>query len=178
MNKMIKKVMGKFLYSVIGQHLPTAHCKIKVVGKFSKRFRGFCGKLILEKCGKNVNIYPHASFSSKVQLGDNSDIGLRARINGKCIIGDNVIMGPEVWIYTVNHNTSNIDVPIKYQGNTEEKAVYIGDDSWICARVTILPGVKIGKGVVIGAGAVVSKDIPDYAIAVGNPATVVKYRNR
>lgn len=133
--------------------------------------------MILEKCGTNVNIYPGASFSSSVELGDNSDIGLRCRLNGKVIIGQNVIMAPEVLMYTVNHSTSRTDVAIKYQGTTEMKPIFIGDDSWICARAIILRGVHIGKGCIIGAGAVVTSDIPDYAVATGNPAQVIKYRN-
>ena len=67
--------------------------------------------------------------------------------------------------------------PIKYQGNTAEKPVYIGSDVWIGSRVMILPGVHIGNGVVIGGGTVVSKDVPDYAIVAGNPGRIVKYRN-
>lgn len=55
--------------------------------------------------------------------------------------------------------------------------VVIGDDVWIGTRVIILPGVKIGNGVIIAAGAVVTKDIPDYAVAGGVPAKVIKYRN-
>lgn len=125
-----------------------------------------------------INIYPKAQFSSKVELGSNSDIGLAARIQGKCIIGDNVMMGPEVMIWTMNHKTSDWSVPMMYQGSEEEKPVIIGNDCWIGSRAIILPGVTIGNGVIIGAGAVVSHDIPDYAVAVGNPAKVVKYRNK
>ena len=157
-------------------HLPVAHCIIKPIGKFSKAFRALCGRMILTRCGHNVNIYPKAKFSSKVELGDNSDIGFEAKLNGKVIIGNNVIMGPEVHVYTTNHNTSRIDIPIKYQGNTEERPVFIGDDSWICERVIILPGVHIGKGCVVAAGAVVTKDVPDYAVVAGNSAKVVKLR--
>jgi maltose O-acetyltransferase len=62
----------------------------------------------------------------------------------------------------------------KYIGNTPIKAVIIEDNVWIGARVIILPGVTIGKGSTIGAGAVVSKNIPPYSVAVGNPARVVK----
>lgn len=173
---MIKKVLGKFLYRVIGTHLPVAHCRIRFMGNFSKWFRGKCGKLILDKCGSNVNIYPKAMFSSRVELGDNSDLGLRCHINGKVIIGNDVIMAPDVAIYTVNHNTDRVDIPIKYQGSTEEKPVSIGDGCWICARVIILPGVKIGKGCVVGAGAVVTKSVPDFSVVAGNPARVVKQR--
>ncbi|UBK27605.1 maltose O-acetyltransferase [Clostridium perfringens] len=86
------------------------------------------------------------------------------------------MMGPEVIVYTTNHKINSIQVAIKYQGNTDEKQVKIGDGCWIGARVIILPGVTIGKGVVIGAGAVVSKNIPDYAVVVGNPAKIIKFR--
>lgn len=176
MLRKVKILIGRLIYSTFGQIFPAAH--YAVFGRIGKRVRAFAGKLILTKCGNNVNIYPGASFSSKVELGDNSDIGLRCRLNGKVVIGQNVIMGPEVLMYTVNHNTSRTDVAIKYQGTTEMKPIYIGDDSWICARAIILQGVHIGKGCVIGAGAVVTKDVPDYTIAAGNPARIVKYRKQ
>lgn len=175
--KKVKIIVGRILYTIIGKHLPVAHCFIKPIGLFSKKFRELCGKMILRECGKNVNIYPKAEFSSSVTLGDNSDIGYAARINGTCIIEKDVIMGPEVLIYTVNHASSRTDVAIKYQGLTEEKPVIIGEGSWICARAIILPGVCIGKNVIVAAGAVVSKSVPDYAIVAGNPAVVVKQRN-
>lgn len=173
--KKIKILMGRILY-ILGAKLPVAHCIIRPVGKFSKSFRQLCGKLILNKCGNNVNIYPRASFSSSVEIGDNSDIGYLARLNGKVIVGNDVIMGPEVVVYTQNHETRNTDIAIKYQGVTEEKCVYIGDGSWIGARSIILPGVKIGEGVVVAAGSIVTKDIPDFAVVGGNPAKVIKYR--
>ena len=172
----IKKIIGRCLYYGIGRWLPGHTFFIKPVAFLSKKFRGFCGKLILDKCGKNVNICNLASFSSKIQLGDNSGIGIKAKISGPCIIGNNVIMAPEVSIFTVNHCTERIDIPIKYKGDTEARTVNIGDDSWIGYRAIILPGVTIGKGVVVGAGAVVTKDVPDYAVVAGNPARVVKIR--
>ena len=63
------------------------------------------------------------------------------------------------------------------QGASDFHPVNIGNDVWIGARVTILPGVKIGNGAIIGAGSVVTKDVPDFAIVGGNPARVIKYRN-
>lgn len=174
----IRSVIGKALYLIFGKYLPSAHCIIKPVGIVCKLIRAFEGRMILDKCGRGVNIYPKAQFSSKVELGNYSDIGLAARIQGKCVIGDNVMMGPEVLIWTINHTTSDLSVPMMYQGSEEERPVFIGNDCWIGSRAIILPGVKIGNGVIIGAGAVVSRDIPDYAVAVGNPARVVKYRNK
>jgi len=171
----IKKILGRVLFAV-GGNLPQAHFFIKPIGIISKKFRGLCGKCILEKCGKNVNIYPKSKFSSRVELGDNSDIGYCARLNGKVIIGNDVIMGPEVVVYTINHSTDDTKIAIKYQGNTKEKPVVIGDGCWICARAIILPGVHIGKNAIVGAGAVVSKNVPDYAVVAGNPAVVKKIR--
>lgn len=174
----IKVAFGRVLFKTLGNLLPQAHSRVRFLGKMGKNIRQQCGKLILAECGNNVNIYPKSSFSSKVHLGDNSDIGYKAQITGTCYIGKDVIMGPDVVIWTTNHQTDNLDIPIKYQGTTEEKPVTIKDGCWICNRVIILPGVTIGEGTIVGAGAVVSKDIPDYAVAVGNPAKVVKYRKK
>ncbi|WP_297960251.1 acyltransferase [uncultured Ruminococcus sp.] len=175
--KIIKKYIGIILFYGIGRYLPSHVCPIRFLGKISTKFRYMCGKLILTECGSNVNICKGSKFSSKVCIGNNSGIGIRAEISGECHIGDYVIMGPDCQIWTVNHNYSDLTKPIKYQGNTDEKPVYIGNDVWIGSRVMILPGVHIGNGVVIGGSTVVSKDVPDYAIVVGNPGRVVKFRN-
>ena len=99
-----------------------------------------------------------------------------AQINGRVIIGNNVMMGPDVCIYVRNHAFDRTDIPMNMQGFAPEKPVVIEDDVWIGARVIILPGVHIGTGAVIGAGAVVTKDVPDYAVVGGNPARILKMR--
>ena len=86
------------------------------------------------------------------------------------------MMGPECNIWTINHETSDVNTPMCKQGTRKEQPVYIGNDVWIGSRVTILPGVKIGNGVVIGACSVVTKDVPDYAVIGGNPAKIIKMR--
>lgn len=85
-------------------------------------------------------------------------------------------MGPEVIVYTRNHAFKQKDVIIINQKFYPAQKVVIGDDVWIGRRVIILPGVHIGQGAVIGAGAVVAKDIPEYAIAVGNPVVIKGFR--
>ena len=70
-----------------------------------------------------------------------------------------------------------LEQPMWKQGFTPPRAVIIEDDVWIGARVTILPGVHIGKGSVLGAGSVITADVPPYAVVGGNPARVLKYRN-
>jgi len=87
------------------------------------------------------------------------------------------MMGPEVVFYTANHKSDRTDIPRRLQGTTESKGIVIGKDVWIGRRAIILPGETIGDGVVIGAGAVVAKDIPSYSVVVGNPARVIKNRN-
>ena len=171
-----KKLLGLLIFYSFARYLPKPNCVIKPIGYVSKKIRGFCGKLILDKCGKNVNICNLSTFSTRVEIGDNSGIGFKAKITGPCTIGNNVIMGPEIYVFTKNHKIDDISIPIKYQGDTEDKRVYIGDDCWIGCRAIIMPGIKIGKGVVVGAGAVVTKDIPDYAIVGGVPARILKYR--
>lgn len=169
----IKKIIGYLIYNFFAKYLPISNSKIKVG---QKQIRAFCGKLMLEKCGKNVNIQKGAVFSTHVALGDYSGIGINARIKGKCTIGKHVMMGPDCTIYTRNHNFSDITKPMMEQGYAEEKEVIIGDDVWIGGNVTILPGVKIGSHSIIGACSVVTKDVPEYAIVAGNPAQIKKYR--
>lgn len=171
----IKKLAGYFLYNTVANILPSSTSKIKIG---QKKFRAFCGKLILKKCGKNVNIEKGAVFSQRASLGDNSGFGKRAVIQGAVTIGNNVMMGPDCIIYSQNHRFDDLDRPMIEQGFQDEVPVVIGDDVWIGARVTILPGVYVGCHTIIAAGAVVTKDVPDYAIVGGVPAKVLKYRNR
>lgn len=172
--KKIKKLLGLFLYRVIAIHLPASHSKL---GKLAGGTRRFCCKLILgDKCGKSVNIEHGALFSSRCEIGNLSGIGIDAKLNGKVIIGDYVMMGPNCTIYTQNHSFERTDIPMCMQGVSDEKPVIIEDDVWIGVNVTILPGVTIGKGSIIGAGAVVAKSIPEYSIVVGNPAKIIKNR--
>lgn len=170
----IKKIIGICIYNIIAKHLPVSNSKINM---FSKQIRGLCGLLILDRCGKKVNIEKGATFSNRVVIGNKSGIGIRAFIQGKTIIGDNVMMGPDCLIYTSNHAFDKLDIPMNQQGHEDEKKVIIGNDVWIGGRVIILPGVNIGDGVVIGAGSVVTKNIPNYAVIGGNPARILKYRN-
>lgn len=124
-----------------------------------------------------MNIEHGATISRKIYVGNNSWIGINAYIQGETHIGDYVMMGPDCCIWTINHESSDISVPMCTQGSKKEKTVYIGNDVRIGSRVMILQGVHIGNGVINGAGAVVSKYIPDMAVAVGNPAQIIKYRN-
>ena len=165
--------MGALLYYTVAKHLPPSTSGIKIG---QKALRGFCGKLMLKSCGKQVNIEQGAIFSAKTSLGDYSGIGINARINGTCTIGKYVMMGTDVVVITRNHAFDRTDVPMMEQGFEAERPVVIGDDVWIGDRVVILAGVNVGEGAILAAGSVVTKDVPPYAIVGGVPAKVIKFR--
>lgn len=135
------------------------------------------GKVLFDYCGSNVNIEKGADFGTGkgISLGDYSGIGVNCKVRGPLTIGKNVMMGPNVNILTHSHNFDRTDIPMCKQGGNF-KSVTIGNDVWIGMNTLILPGVHIGNGVIIGAGAVVTKDIPDYVVVGGVPAKIIKNR--
>lgn len=141
-----------------------------------KRIRAWLTGFFVEKCGNNVNIQKNARFSHSCEIGNNSGIGENCRFYGKVVIGDNVMIGPECMVITTNHEYRKLDILMREQGPMEERPVIIGNDVWIGARVILLPGVFIGDGAVVAAGAVVSKSVPSFAVVGGNPARILKYR--
>ncbi len=169
----VKKILGKSLYKLF-RHFPMSDTKVNFG---AKKLRYFCAKLVLPKCGNNVNVEKNAQFAWDLQIGDNSGIGVNSIISTNVKIGKDVMMGPDCMILTQNHGMDDLTIPMWKQPFTAPRPVVIEDDVWIGGKVIILPGVKIGRGSVIGAGSVVTKDISPYSIAVGNPAKVVKKRN-
>lgn len=131
--------------------------------------------------GNNVSIRPYSSLacmvSAKISIANGCDIGERFRINAahSIIIDENVLFGPNVYISDDDHKYSIINVPIMYQGiKNENNRIIIDEGSWIGINCVIVGNVHIGKHVVIGANSVVTKDIPNYAVATGAPAKVIK----
>lgn len=96
--------------------------------------------------------------------------------SGKITIGDDVMIGFNSNILTTNHGYKNLKVSMMKQKDQKNANIVIGDDVWIAANVTILPNVRIGKGAIIGAGSVVTKDVKPYSIVGGVPAKHIKYR--
>ncbi len=139
--------------------------------------------MLFRKRGSHVVLGGPGDFSYKsIELGSKVYIGPRATFNSAIStirIGSNVLFGPEVMIMGGDHR---FDIVGQYIFDITQKApendadVVIEDDVWIGARVLILKGVTIGCGSIIGAGSVVTKSVPPYSVAVGNPAKVVRQR--
>lgn len=144
--------------------------------RICKQLRGFFARRILASCGRDPNIERGATFGCETSLGEHSNIGYMCEVHGKVAIGSHVMMAPRVRIYTVNHRTTALDVPMDLQGNEGPVPVVIGDDCWIGDGAIILPGVHIGSHSIVGAGAVVTKSFPDFSVIGGVPAKCVKMR--
>lgn len=171
------KKLCLIFYLLFLKHLPATNGNIPM-HTFIRRIRSSVGKYLFDKCGKNINIEKGADFGKGdgIEIGDNSGLGINCYIRGPLTIGKDVMMGPDVMIFHGDHEMSRRDIPMRLQGDSVTKPVIIGDDVWIGARSIILKGVHVGNGAVIAAGAVVTRDVPEYAIVGGLPAKVIKYR--
>lgn len=171
---MLKK-LALLLYYCFARHLPASDAPYALG---SKAIRRVLCRAIFEYAGSDINIEHGAYFGggAELRIGDRSGIGLGAKLSGPVHIGNDVMMGPDVLIYTANHETARTDIPMCQQGNGPSKPVVIENDVWIGARCILLPGVHIGSGAILAAGSVITKDVPAYAVVGGNPAKVIKIR--
>lgn len=153
---------------------------IQLIQRWRLRFRGVIiyphtivsGVTFLGKA--KVEPYCRMVGSPKIICGDDFYINAHCHLLGEITFGDHVMIGPKTVIWGRDHGME-LGSPMKSQPHINAP-IHIGSDVWIGARVTILKGVTVGEGAVIGACAVVTKDVPPYAVVVGNPAKIVKYR--
>lgn len=108
-----------------------------------------------------------------VTIGDHTRVGIHCTVIGPVCIGNHVNLAQGITVTALNHNFADSNRKIDEQG-ISTKPVVIGDDVWIGANAVILPGVTIGRHVVVAAGAVVTKDVPDYSLVAGVPAKEIK----
>lgn len=161
-------------YEIIARHLP-GHRAGRWIGHWSSAFRAACVKRFVKKCGTGLVLGPNVTLSSANSIGNHVTINENCSLQG-CTIGDYALIAPECYAVTRNHNYTNPTIPIKLQGYREEAPPVIGRDVWIGARVTLLPNITIGDGAIVAAGAVVTADVPPYAIVGGVPARIIGYR--
>lgn len=152
-------------------------CSGGIVESGAKVYSQFPGTI---RIGCNVKIGRHSVISNYdkpgfITIGSGTSIGWGNSFYGMggIEIGRKVLFASNVFILTANHGWQDLNVPIMDQECTYAP-VFIGDDSWIGCNVTILPGVRIGRHVVIGANSVVTHDMPDDSVCAGNPCKVIK----
>lgn len=144
--------------------------------RFAGILRNYIARQVSDFISPSANIEKNSHFNPNVYIGERASIGVDCTLDGPVYIGDNVMMGPEVAIYTRNHGHSRKDIPMIDQGYEEYKPVVINEDCWIGRRVIILPGVTIEKGCILAAGAVVTKSVKEYSVVAGVPATIIGKR--
>jgi len=123
--------------------------------------------------GFNFNKPQNIEIESHVYIGPDSTM----YAHGTIIIKRGTIIGPKITIYTANHNFKLGAESIPYDEKLNIKSVEINENVWIGGNVLLLPGAKLGEGVIVGAGSVIAKEIPPYSIVIGNPSMIIGKRD-
>ena len=175
------RFLKKLIKSIVGYFSCVCHGIKWYKGVYiGKGFKLTSKELYLKN---NVSIRPNCDFFPKeyIKLGLGCDIGVRNRIAGNVILEDYVLVGPDNYIASVDHVYENPDIPVMFQGifssTSKHENLCIGEGSWIGTHVAIIGNVHIGKHCIIGANTVITKDIPDYCVVVGNPGRIIKEYN-
>jgi maltose O-acetyltransferase len=170
----IKRYAALCLYYGIADKLPARG----PLAEPSRWIRQELCRRFLAGCGRRINISRdvHLSNGSEVSIGHRSGLGPGCRVYGGLVMGEEVMVGPDVAFLSENHRFDRLDEPIGWQGVTARNPPRIEDGAWIGLRATILAGKVVGEGAIVGACAVVTKDVAPYAIVGGNPAVVIGTR--
>lgn len=140
----------------------------------SKELRNLFSELIGKQVDESFGLFPpfYTDFGKNITLGKHVFInsGCSFQDQGGIVIGEGTLVGHNVMIATLNH-----DMTPSKRGDTIPRSVLIGKKVWIGSNATILPGVTIGDYAIVAAGAIVSKDVPAYAVVGGVPAKIIKY---
>jgi acetyltransferase-like isoleucine patch superfamily enzyme len=163
----------------IGPDMPLTHWML-----YSKRMGAWLAKNKLKKFGEGSEIRPHAYLveCAHISIGDRVVIRPGCKFFavpntsslGNITIKDNVLIGSDVHIYVSNHEFSDPDTDIYFQGHRMPEPVLIEHGAWIGAKAIILPGVTIGQNAVVGAGSIVTKSVPARTVVAGCPAKPVR----
>ena len=172
------RIVWNILYYGLAIYLPKSNTP--VLGAFGKWLRGFCCKHMFAACGHHLVVENGAYVGNgrNFRVGNYVGIGKNFQCQQRIVtMGDDIIMGEEVRFIGGGHSLADTTISMGKQPTLPYTPLEVGSDVWLGTRAMILPGCKkIGTGAVIGAGSVVTKDVPDYAIVGGNPAKVIRMR--
>jgi acetyltransferase-like isoleucine patch superfamily enzyme len=186
-NPKLKKI-ALFLLIPTNEHRPRLWVRL-----FLNPIKHKKGKKSIIRYRTRMDVFPFNKFSlgegsviedfstinngvGDVIIGDHTIIGLGNVIIGPVTIGNDVMLAQNITISGLNHGYEDVTISPSKQKEVK-KAIVIADDVWIGANSVITPGITLGKHCIIGAGSVVTKDIPEFSVAVGNPAKVIKKYN-
>jgi maltose O-acetyltransferase len=169
-----RKTLALLGYYVFATHLPDR--SFPCGRRFGHVREALCRRL-LASCGEDIDVGSRVFLGDgqHVRLGNRSGVGSGSRVYG-ANIGDDVICGRDVVFLKENHRYDDTKVPIRAQGLAEPRVPVIGDGAWIGERAIILPGRRVGSGAIVGAGAVVARDVRPFEIVGGNPARPIGHR--
>ena len=160
------------MYTCLAKHLTDG---LGPIGRLANTFRRILVRPLLKRPARKFSIDAGADFGNGccLEISEHTNIGPNFSLTGTGTItfGEHIAMGKECMFITQNHKY----LAEGYKG-FEVKDIVVGNNVWFGHRVIVLPGVVIGNHTIIGAGSVVTKNVPDYAIVAGNPARVIKVR--
>lgn len=159
-----KTIIPNFLYYLYN-HLIT-HIPSHVVRRF------YLKNIMGIKIGRKTFVHMGCIFYSNVKIGNNSVIGRQCHLLGDITIGDNVSITAQTYIFSASHDKDSPSF------ESYDRKVVIEDYVWVGARAMILPGVRLGKGSILGAASTATKNIPSYEVWVGSPAKKVNIRSK
>lgn len=176
---LIKKIKYDIRADRIGPDCPFTHWKLF----FKRRMEKLCKEKFAD-FGEGSEVRPYSFFinCSKISLGKNVVVrpgsmffaDIRFPDLGMIMIEDDVLIGSGVHIYVSNHKFGMTGIPVIGQGHFDPLNTRLKKGCWIGANSILLPGVSIGENSVVGAGSIVTKDVPDNVVVIGNPARIIK----
>jgi len=155
------------------------HSTILAITYANNRGQFSIGKGVMISNGNTIHVVSYGDNIGKLHIGDGTYIGECCNIRacgGEIHIGKKCLIAEYVTLVAANHGIKRDDFIINQEIDTRKVGINIAEGAWIASHAVILPGVNIGEGAVVGAGSIVTKDVPPYAIVCGNPAKVIKYR--
>lgn len=172
--KRVLRVLGALLYYGFATHLPD---RSMPGGEFFRRIRAAVTRLFFAESEGYVNVGSHVFVADGryIRIRDGSGIGAHSRVYG-ADIGRGVMIGPHVTILKQDHRFDDLETYMGKQESTPPNPPIIEDGAWIGERAIILSGRRVGRGAIVGAGAVVTRDVEPYSIVGGNPARVIGSR--